>query len=75
MKKNERGSVTIFVLCSCLLILLILISGFMRNQSKISSQREQQKLIEQQYNDDDRIDEIYEDTVENMQLDGGDNEN
>ncbi len=75
MKKDERGSITIYVLSSCLLILAVLVGLFMRNQSKIASQRKQQQLIEQQYNDNNRIDEIYEDTIENMQLNGGDNEN
>ncbi len=75
MKKDERGSITIYVLGSCLLILMVLGGLFMRNQSKIVSQRKQQHIIEQQYNDDDRIDQIYEETVENMQDNGGDNEN
>ena len=72
MKKDERGSITIYVLGSCLLILMVLGGLFMRNQSKIVSQRKQQHIIEQQYNDDDKI---YEETVENMQDNGGDNEN
>lgn len=60
MKKSEKGSITIYVLFSCLLILAILVGVFMRNQSKITSQKRQQKIIEEQYNDDDKIDEIYE---------------
>lgn len=71
MKKSEKGSITIYVLCSCLLIMLVLVSIFMRNQSKIISQRRQQQIIEEQYNKDEKIDEIYEETVKNLQNNGG----
>lgn len=71
MKKSEKGSITIYVLCSCLLIMLVLVSIFMRNQSKIVSQRRQQQIIEEQYNKDEKIDEIYEETVKNSQNNGG----
>ncbi len=71
MKKSEKGSITIYVLCSCLLIMLVLVSIFMRNQSKIVSQRRQQQIIEEQYNKDEKIDEIYEETVKNLQNNGG----
>lgn len=71
MKKSEKGSITIYVLCSCLLIMLVLVSIFMRNQSKIISQRQQQEIIEEQYNNDQKIDEIYEKTVNNLQNNGG----
>lgn len=71
MKKSEKGSITIYVLCSCLLIMLVLVSILIRNQSKIVSQRKQQQIIEQQYNSDGKIDEIYEETVKNLPNDGG----
>lgn len=71
MKKSEKGSITIYVLCSCLLIMLVLVSIFMRNQSKIVSQRRQQQIIEEQYNKDEKIDEIYEETVKKLQNNGG----
>lgn len=71
MKKSEKGSITIYVLCSCLLIMLVLVSIFMRNQSKIISQRRQQQIIEEQYNNDEKIDEIYKKTVKNLPNNGG----
>lgn len=71
MKKSEKGSITIYVLCSCLLIMLVLVSIFMRNQSKIVSQIRQQQIIEEQYNKDEKIDEIYEETVKNLRNNGG----
>lgn len=72
MRKNERGSITIYVLCSCLLILVILVGVFMRSQAKLVSQKRQQQIIEQQYNTDDyKMQEIYEDVVENMPNNGG----
>ena len=71
MKKSEKGSITIYVLCSCLLIMLILVGIFMRNQSKIISQRKQQQIIEEQYNNNEKIDEIYEKTVKNLPNNGG----
>ncbi len=72
MRKNERGSITIYVLCSCLLILVILVGVFMRNQSKLNSQKRQQQIIEEQYNtDDSKMREIYEDVVTHMPNNGG----
>lgn len=72
MKKDERGSITIYVLCSCLLILVILVGVFMRSQSKLVSQKRQQQMIEQQYDEDDyKMQEIYEEVVKNMPNNGG----
>lgn len=68
MKNRERGSITIYVLCSCLLISVVLIGIFMRNQAKLLSQKRQQQIIEEQYNNDDKIDEIYEETINNLQI-------
>jgi len=55
--------------------MLVLVSIFMRNQSKITSQKRQQQIIEEQYNDDQKIDEIYEETVKSLPNNGGNNEN
>lgn len=68
MKKSEKGSITIYVLCICLLISVVLIGIFMRNQAKLISQKRQQQIIEEQYNKDDKIDEIYEETINNLQI-------
>ncbi len=68
MKKSEKGSITIYVLCTCLLISVVLIGIFMRNQAKLISQKRQQQIIEEQYNKDDKIDEIYEETINNLQI-------
>ncbi len=68
MKKSEKGSITIYVLCTCLLISVVLIGIFMRNQAKLVSQKRQQQMIEEQYNNDDKIDEIYEETIDNLQI-------
>lgn len=75
MKKSEKGSITIYVLCSCLLIAVVLIGIFMRSQAKLISQKRQQKIIEEQYNSDDKMDEIYEETIKNMQIMEEDDEN
>ena len=40
----------------------------MRNQAKLLSQKRQQQIIEEQYNNDDKIDEIYEETINNLQI-------
>lgn len=71
MKNNEKGSITIYVLCSCLLISIVLIGIFMKSQEKLTSQKRQQKIIEEQYNNDDKMDEIYEEVVKNMSNNGG----
>lgn len=57
--KSEKGSISIYVLSACMLVLAVLMSVFMRNQTKLNTQRQQQKIIEQQYSDDSKIDEIY----------------
>lgn len=57
--KSEKGSISIYVLSACMLVLAVLMSVFMRNQTKLNTQRKQQKIIEQQYSDDSKIDEIY----------------
>lgn len=61
--KNERGSITIFVLAMCLFVAMALVGLMTANQNKLREQEKQQKIIEQQYNEENKIDEIYERAV------------
>lgn len=71
MIKNEKGSITVFVLCACLLVLVVLIAIFTRNQNKIINQKKELQIIEEKYNADSKIDQIYDETLQN--INGGEN--
>ena len=64
--KNERGSITIFVLTMCLFVTMALVGLMTANKNKLREQEKQQRLIERQYNEENRIDEIYERAVKNQ---------
>lgn len=64
--RNERGSITIFVLAMCLLVTMSLVGLMTASKNKLRQQEKQQKLIEEQYNEEKRIDEIYEKVVRNQ---------
>lgn len=53
MIKSERGSITVFTLASCLLMIFILVGIFMGNQNKIINQKKQLQIIEENYSDKD----------------------
>lgn len=64
--KNERGSITIFVLAMCLFVTMALVGLMTANKNKLREQEKQQRLIERQYNEESRINEIYERAVKNQ---------
>ena len=53
MIKSERGSITVFTLSACLLMVFILVGVFMGNQNKIINQKRQLNSIEENYSDKD----------------------
>lgn len=63
--KNERGSITIFVLTSMLFFLVILLSIYMNNVNKNTNINKNVKKIEEQYNvTDDDLEEAYKKALE-----------
>ena len=64
--KNERGSITIFVLAMCLFATMALVGFMTSNKNKLREQQKQQKLIESQYNEESRIDEFYQKALRNQ---------
>lgn len=68
MRKNEKGSVTLFVLIACIFIVLILVMiniGIMNKN--INSEKEIDKIISEYNKNESSINEIYRETVEKTQ--------
>ncbi len=55
---SNKGSITLFVVISMMVIMLILVAVFMTNSAKLSAQAKQIELIQDQY--DDEMAEVYE---------------
>ncbi len=64
--KGEKGSITIFVLCMCLFTTIALMGLMMSSKNKLREQEKQQKIIQEQYNEAGRMNEIYEKAVKNQ---------
>lgn len=60
MIKSEKGSITVFTLSACLLMMFILVGIFMGVQSKTINQQRQLDLVQNNYNiDDQELEEKY----------------
>lgn len=58
-KREERGSVTLFVLVSMMFFLIFLTFTYMNQADKINNQKRQIDEIQKQYNVDDEMDSVY----------------
>lgn len=61
--RSEKGSITLFVLVTMLFFMYILISVYMNQNNKINAQKKQIQQIQQQYNKDENMEEIYNDLI------------
>ena len=60
-RKNERGTITLFVLLACLFFVFILTGVYVYNLNKMQTQEQNIKQIQENYaRDITRIDEIYQ---------------
>ena len=50
--KDEKGSITLFVVVSMLFLMLMLVSIFVSNSNKLNAQEKQIKIIKKQYDED-----------------------
>ena len=66
MRKNERGSITLFVLVTMMLISAILLLSYANHANKISSQKKQIEEIQRQYHTEEDIEEVYEQVKNSM---------
>lgn len=57
--KQEKGSITLFVLVVMLFFVIILTLNYTRQSNKIDSQKKQIQEIERQYNVDDELEKTY----------------
>ena len=53
--KDEKGSITLFVVVSMLFLMLMLVSIFVSNSNKLNAQEKQIEIIEKQYDEDMEI--------------------
>lgn len=70
--KNEKGSITLFVLIA-LIVVLIILSGLyisLRNQ-KNAQEKESEEIVNSYQRDINKIDKIYENKVNEVQDNGG----
>jgi len=61
--RSEKGSITLFVLVTMLFFMYILISVYMNQNNKINAQKKQIQQIQQEYNKDENMEEIYNDLI------------
>ena len=61
--RSEKGSITLFVLVTMLFFMYILISVYMNQNNKINAQKKQIQQIQQEYNKDENMEEIYNDVI------------
>ena len=69
--KNEKGSITIFVLSTMLVVLGIMFVAYFSMMNKLSSQEEELRKIQKEYNvSDDEMKQTYNETVKIGKTDG-----
>lgn len=57
--KDEKGSITIFVVATMLLFITVLAVNYSRQTDKLNNQKRQIREIEKQYNVDDELEAVY----------------
>lgn len=68
IKKNERGSITLFVLVAMLFFITILILSYAGQINKMNSQRKQVERIQEEYSVEGDMEEAYQEVLEAMSL-------
>ena len=64
MIKEERGSITVFILSTMLVIVAVIFTIYFTKMNKISSQEEALDIMEQRYNQNtDDMKQIYEESI------------
>lgn len=71
--KSEKGSITAFVVCMCLLIIVVCIQIYINNKNALNNANEKQEIIEKQYNSEN-VDALYENAIQNIEANGGNNQ-
>jgi len=61
--RSEKGSITLFVLVTMLFFVYIMISVYMNQNNKMNAQKKQIQQIQQEYNKDENMEEIYNDLI------------
>jgi len=61
--RSEKGSITLFVLVTMLFFVYIMISVYMNQNNKMNAQKKQIQQIQQEYNKDENMEEIYNDVI------------
>lgn len=61
--KSEKGSITLFVLIAMLFLLITAMSVYVNNRNAKNSQDKEIDKIIEQYDETDKIDEIYESMI------------
>ena len=65
--KNEKGSITIFVLSTMLVVLGVIFVAYFSMMNKLSSQEDEIRKIYEEYNvSDDEMKQIYDETLEEL---------
>lgn len=60
-KKSERGSITVFVLSTMLLVVGVIFTYYFSMMNKVSSQNAQLEKIQQEYNQsNDMMEQVYD---------------
>ena len=70
--KSEKGSITAFVVCMCLLIIVVCVQIYINNKNALNNANEKQEIIEKQYNSEN-VDALYENAIQNIEANGGNN--
>ena len=70
IKSNEKGSITILVLTTMLVVVGVILFAYMLMMNKSSSQERELDKIQQEYNQADNIDQIYNGTLTIGKVDG-----
>lgn len=65
--KNEKGSITIFVLTIMLFMLIVVLSIYMNKANEVNAQLETISSLQEEYNAEQNIDSIYEESEEENQ--------
>lgn len=68
IKKNEKGSITLFVLVAMLFFTIILILSYSGQMNKISSQRKQVEKIQEEYSADGDMENVYNQVINDMPI-------
>lgn len=66
IKKNEKGSITLFVIVVMLFFIIFAAGVYAFNTNKLSTQMKDIAKIQEEYDSDENIDEIYDETIDRL---------